>query len=176
MGARSCVAVVAIALLVAVAGWTAAQEPEVLATPVPQSPQPGRPLAGPPPYQPDQPIAPSPLYQPYQPGAVYDPIRAVEDAYRIAEESRQAAISRQLQLQQSLRPYGVWSPTPYRYALPYVYAYAPPRVARRVAREIDRWEAGGWEGHLRGLPVNQFSSEEGRGYFVKLTCTVNWTP
>jgi hypothetical protein len=136
MGNRTFIAVVASALLIAAAGPVTAQEasagrPEVVPTPVPQS-------AGPPslPYQPDQ---PSPPYQPYQPGAAYDPIRAAEDAYRMAEEARQAVFSRQLQLQERLRAYGVWNPTPYRYALPYIYAYAPPRVARRVVREMDRW-------------------------------------
>jgi len=46
-----------------------------------------------------------------------------------------------------------------------------------VAGEIDRWQNGGWEGHLRGLPVNNFSLAAGQGYFVKLTQGgVTWTP
>lgn len=45
-----------------------------------------------------------------------------------------------------------------------------------IAREVDRWEAGGWEGHIHNLPVNRFSLEEGRGYFLKLTRAVAWTP
>ena len=43
-----------------------------------------------------------------------------------------------------------------------------------TAIELDRWEAGGWEGHLRGLPVNRFAIEEGRGYFVRLARPVAW--
>ena len=44
------------------------------------------------------------------------------------------------------------------------------------ALEVDRWQDGGWEGHLRGLPVNAFALEEGRGYFVRLTQPEQWTP
>ena len=38
-----------------------------------------------------------------------------------------------------------------------------------TAVEVDRWQSGGWEAHVRGLPVNAFSIEAGRGYFVRLT-------
>ena len=43
-----------------------------------------------------------------------------------------------------------------------------------AATEMDRWQSGGWEGHLRGLPLNKFGIEESRGYFVKLTRPVTW--
>lgn len=43
-----------------------------------------------------------------------------------------------------------------------------------AATEMDRWQNGGWEGHLRGLPLNKFGIEESRGYFVKLTRPVTW--
>ncbi|UCC64994.1 MAG: fibronectin type III domain-containing protein, partial [Anaerolineae bacterium] len=36
-----------------------------------------------------------------------------------------------------------------------------------TAVEIDRWYAGGWEGHICGLPFNDFPIEIGKGYFVK---------
>lgn len=41
--------------------------------------------------------------------------------------------------------------------------------------EIDRWQAGGWEGHICGLPFNEFNIERGKGYFVKATaaCSVD---
>ena len=35
------------------------------------------------------------------------------------------------------------------------------------ATEIHRWQAGGWEGHIFGLPFNNFTMQIGRGYFVK---------
>ena len=40
--------------------------------------------------------------------------------------------------------------------------------------EIDRWEAGAWEGHRCGLPVNAFPLQAGRGYFVRLTRPSTW--
>lgn len=36
------------------------------------------------------------------------------------------------------------------------------------AAEVDRWWAGGWQGHLCGLPFNNFGLESGAGYFVKV--------
>jgi hypothetical protein len=36
-----------------------------------------------------------------------------------------------------------------------------------AAVEIDRWYAGGWDGHICGLPFNDFDIEIGTGYFVK---------
>ena len=43
-----------------------------------------------------------------------------------------------------------------------------------VAVEVDRWYASGWDGHICGLPFNDFDIEIGKGYFVKAggTCTV----
>ena len=42
--------------------------------------------------------------------------------------------------------------------------------------ELDRWEAGAWEGHRCGLPVNAFTLQAGRGYFVRLTRPAIWAP
>ena len=42
--------------------------------------------------------------------------------------------------------------------------------------ELDRWEAGAWEGHRCGLPVNAFPLQAGRGYFVRLTRPAIWAP
>jgi len=42
--------------------------------------------------------------------------------------------------------------------------------------ELDRWEAGAWEGHRCGLPVNAFPLQAGRGYFVRLTRPATWAP
>ncbi len=36
--------------------------------------------------------------------------------------------------------------------------------------EIDRWASGAWEGHVCGLPFNNFLVEPGTGYFVWATC------
>ncbi|MFZ2424181.1 MAG: fibronectin type III domain-containing protein, partial [Anaerolineae bacterium] len=36
-----------------------------------------------------------------------------------------------------------------------------------TAQEIDRWFAGGWAGHVCGLPFNDFPIAVGTGYFVK---------
>ena len=35
------------------------------------------------------------------------------------------------------------------------------------AVEIDRWHHAGWEGHICGLPFNDFPIERNRGYFIK---------
>lgn len=37
------------------------------------------------------------------------------------------------------------------------------------ATEVTRWQAGGWNSHILGLPFNDFPIEVGRGYFVKAT-------
>ena len=34
--------------------------------------------------------------------------------------------------------------------------------------EVDRWNAGGWDGHICGLPFNNFNIDADKGYFVKL--------
>ena len=45
-----------------------------------------------------------------------------------------------------------------------------------TAPEIDRWNAGQWEGHVAGLPVNRFAIEAGRGYALRVTRAVSWQP
>jgi len=42
--------------------------------------------------------------------------------------------------------------------------------------EIDRWYGGGWNGHICGLPFNDFNVEIGRGYFVKAGVGCTMTP
>jgi hypothetical protein len=41
--------------------------------------------------------------------------------------------------------------------------------------EVDRWYAGGWQGHICGLPFNNFAIDVGTGYFVKSTAVSTWT-
>ncbi len=36
--------------------------------------------------------------------------------------------------------------------------------------EVDRYANGRWEGHVCGLPFNNFSLDPGNGYFVRATC------
>jgi hypothetical protein len=45
-----------------------------------------------------------------------------------------------------------------------------------TAVEIDRWYAGGWQGHLCGLPFNDFPIEPGKGYFIKAGSAGQVTP
>jgi hypothetical protein len=45
-----------------------------------------------------------------------------------------------------------------------------------IAIEIDRWYTGGWEGHICGLPFNDFDIERGTGYFVKSNSSGTITP
>jgi hypothetical protein len=40
--------------------------------------------------------------------------------------------------------------------------------------EVDRWVNGGWEGHICGLPFNDFSILPGEGYFVRSECPSLW--
>jgi len=42
------------------------------------------------------------------------------------------------------------------------------------AVEVYRWDNGGWDGHVCGLPVNDFGLEVGRGYFVRLAQPSRW--
>jgi hypothetical protein len=42
--------------------------------------------------------------------------------------------------------------------------------------EIDRWYASGWDGHICGLPFNDFDVEIGKGYFVKSASACTVTP
>jgi hypothetical protein len=43
-----------------------------------------------------------------------------------------------------------------------------------TAVEVYRWEAGGWDGHVCGVPPNDFGLEVGRGYFVRLVKPSQW--
>ena len=40
--------------------------------------------------------------------------------------------------------------------------------------EIDRWEAGGWVGHVCGFPPNDFALVPGGAYFVRMTRAGTW--
>ena len=41
--------------------------------------------------------------------------------------------------------------------------------------EVDRWVAGGWEGHRCGVPPNNFVLDVGPGYFVRASLPATWT-
>ncbi|NBT25317.1 MAG: hypothetical protein EBT09_01895 [Actinobacteria bacterium] len=43
-----------------------------------------------------------------------------------------------------------------------------------TALEVDRWEAGAWEGHISRVLLNRFPIEVGRGYFVRSARAVSW--
>ena len=45
-----------------------------------------------------------------------------------------------------------------------------------TAVEVDRWYASGWDGHICGLPFNDFAIEIGKGYFVKAGAACTVTP
>jgi len=66
------------------------------------------------------------------------PPQAGDDAYRRAEQARRPAIDRQQQLQPGMCVYNPWRSYVDRFALPYIHAYAPPRVAWRVQGALDR--------------------------------------
>ena len=42
--------------------------------------------------------------------------------------------------------------------------------------EIDRWYNGGWQGHICGLPFNDFNIQPGTGYFIKSESSGTVTP
>jgi len=44
------------------------------------------------------------------------------------------------------------------------------------APEIARWQDGGWQSHLRGLPFNDFPIEPTRGYFLRMERAFIWRP
>ncbi len=44
------------------------------------------------------------------------------------------------------------------------------RVQGGCPVEIERWSAGGWSGHICGLPFNDFRVEPGNGLLVKVSC------
>ena len=80
----------------------------------------------------------------YRPDVEYGPLQAGRDAYNQAEQQRRWAIDRQLWLISDVRRYNTWYPYVDRYALPYIYSYAPPRVARRVHKSLQR----DWSGRV----------------------------
>ncbi|MGB0384969.1 MAG: fibronectin type III domain-containing protein [Ardenticatenaceae bacterium] len=43
------------------------------------------------------------------------------------------------------------------------------------AVEIDRWHNGGWEGHVCGLPFNDFDLVLGESYFIRSNSASNWS-
>ena len=67
-------------------------------------------------------------------------------------------------------------------SLPHTDGYTAESLCQKIisqgvtAVEIDRWNAGGWEGHICGLPFNDFNIERGKGYFVKTTSAGTVTP
>jgi len=92
---------------------------------------------------PSGPVAPD--GKPYRPNATYDSLQAGQDAYQRGEEERRWAIDRQLQVEQNIIDYNVWSyynwgmPHFYGYGNPYVGMYAPPEVGFRLRRAFARW-------------------------------------
>jgi len=44
------------------------------------------------------------------------------------------------------------------------------------ATEVHRWQAGGWQTHINGLPMNDFVIEPGRGYFIKTSKASTFRP
>jgi hypothetical protein len=60
-------------------------------------------------------------------------------------------------------------------AIPHTQGYTASSLCDDIisqgvtAVEIDRWHNGGWDGHICGLPFNDFDIERGVGYFVKAT-------
>ena len=66
--------------------------------------------------------------------------------------------------------------------IPHTDAYTAESLCEEIndqcgdgtAVEVDRWYASGWDGHICGLPFNDFAIEIGKGYFVKASgaCTV----
>jgi hypothetical protein len=57
--------------------------------------------------------------------------------------------------------------------IPHTDAYSAESLCDEIieqgvtAVEIDRWYAGGWDGHICGLPFNDFDIERGTGYFIR---------
>ncbi|MCP4363325.1 MAG: hypothetical protein GY796_35445, partial [Chloroflexi bacterium] len=42
--------------------------------------------------------------------------------------------------------------------------------------EVDRWQSGGWDSHIDGLPFNDFTIEVDEGYFVSCSSGGSFTP
>ena len=45
-----------------------------------------------------------------------------------------------------------------------------------ATKEIQRWAAGGWDGHVPGIPVNAFPIESDRGYAIRIDRAATWQP
>jgi hypothetical protein len=88
-------------------------------------------------------VVPAPAPVPGQPQstprAKYGPVEASRDAYNRGEASRRYAIERQQALRDHIVWYNTWAPTAYRHSLPYIYAYVPPRIARRIHYNMERF-------------------------------------
>ena len=78
----------------------------------------------------------------YRPDAKYGPLQAGQNKYERAELERRHAINRQLWIIDDIYRYNLWPPYVHRYALPYIRAYAPPGVGRRVERDLRRIATG----------------------------------
>lgn len=48
--------------------------------------------------------------------------------------------------------------------------------ASGATKEVLRWTAGGWDGHVPGIPVNSFTIESGRGYAIRIDRAATWQP
>ncbi len=67
-------------------------------------------------------------------------------------------------------------------SIPHTGAYTAASLCNEIisqgalAIEIDRWQNGGWSGHLCGLPFDDFPIERQRGYFLFVNSTGVVTP
>jgi len=66
--------------------------------------------------------------------------------------------------------------------IPHTDSYTAESLCQEIinqgvtAIEIDRWYASGWDGHICGLPFNNFNIERDHGYFVKTSSAGTITP
>ena len=68
--------------------------------------------------------------------------------------------------------------------IPHTDAYTAESLCEEIndqcgggtAVEVDRWYASGWDGHICGLPFNDFAIKIGKGYFVKASGDCAVTP
>jgi len=42
--------------------------------------------------------------------------------------------------------------------------------------EVDRWVNGDWSAYINGFPLNDFTIENGKGYFVKCSASSIYIP
>ncbi|MGB0384478.1 MAG: alginate lyase family protein [Ardenticatenaceae bacterium] len=67
-------------------------------------------------------------------------------------------------------------------AIPHTEAYTAESLCDEMISqgvtvlEIDRWHNSGWQGHICGLPFNDFNIERATGYFVKTSSAGTVTP